>query len=776
MISSPYLRTLAGAALGSLAALAARATEPPCSAPAQLWTPSLVAANAANPPNPLQSLGPGAITGDITTQSDQLSTTAAGATQLSGHVDVHLGAREITADQLLYDRTSNSLTVNGTVRYRDPIVLVQGDSGHYGADGAQFSHAQFQFLQQSGYGSAAQITMSPTNVVTLQQVTYTSCPKPRADWQIRARQLVLDTNAGRGIGRGATLAFEDVPILYLPLISFPLSDARQSGFLFPNFSSSTPNGLILTVPWYWNIAPNQDATFTPTVYTKRGVALDTEYRFLGATGEGVLDADYLPHDNATGNERNSVRAVGSAGLGWNTRLDVDAESVSDTQYFEQFAQGYQSTSATFLPRSASATHRDDVWTLRAQALDYQTLIDPEVVVNGIATYPLPADQRPYIQLPRLSATALWAPHPWPQLQLGFDSELVNFTRSCGPQYCLPGTGSVLADFPQGVAVSGWRLDARPQLGLDITGPGYFLRPSFAWDFTRYALRDATSSDTTPQRSLPIIDIDTGLQFERQSGAGGIGNVTLEPRLMYVYIPYRNQDQLPVFDTSVPDPNLIELFRPNRYVGVDRVGDANALTFGVTSQVFASATGTRYLSATIGQSFFLRQPRVILPGQPLDSSTTSSLIGEVILSAYRHWNLQLDVASDPSVARIEQSSVTVQYLASTKQVANLSYRFEQGQIEQLDASGAWPVAKHWDAYARAVYSLRDRSSIEDFVGFQYRGSCWGLRLVAQRSISTRTGQRDTGVSLQVELNGLSGVGTGVSTFLEQSIRGYSASSK
>jgi LPS-assembly protein len=741
--------------------LVVRAAEPPCSEPWQSnqmqW---LVAAATVNPLESALRRDPGAIGGDITTRSDSLSSTEAGETILTGNVDVRFGTREIQADRLIYERDSNTFNVSGTVRYRDPLVRLAGASGHYGVDGASFSDAQFEFLKQPGHGTAEQISMSPGNVVTLRQVTYTSCPAAaRADWQIRARELVLDTNAGRGVGHNATVDFEGVPIVYLPWIAFPLSEARQSGFLFPDLGTSGRSGGSLGVPWYWNIAPNQDATFTPTYYTLRGAALGTEYRFLSADSQGRLEANYLPYDRDYGSERNSVVLLDQTKLGWNTRVDVNAESVSDSEYFDDFTLGSQSTSTPFLPRSIAVLHRDDIWNLKAQMTDYQTLDE---------TY-LPVNERPYIELPALSASALWAPLPWPALKTGFDSELVDFTRADG--------------------VTGWRLDARPQFGLDLSGPGYFFRPNVAWDYTRYALRDADTPDTGPSRSLPILDFDTGLQFERQGGPDSQHNITLEPRLMYVYIPYRDQSSLPVFDTATPDPNLIELFRPNRFVGLDRIGDANEVTLGLTTQVFESATGVRYLSATVGQSVYLQTPRVTLPVLPTDTtgttgttgatttSGTSSLIGQLILTAWRHWNLQIDAASNANLTGIERSEVTLQYLASSKQVVNVSYRYEQGQIAQADVSTAWPIGAHWDVYARSVYSVLDHESIEDFAGFQYHGSCWGMRLVAQRSVTTLLhGEQDTGVSLQLELNGLSNVGSGVGAFLEQSIRGYSASSR
>jgi len=781
MKSSPHLRALWGAALCCALPLATRAAEPPCIEPWEAPVTLLAAAESPTSGAMPSLFGPGrrGPSGDITYSADELTTTADGLAELSGHVDVHMGDREIQADRLTYDRSTDNLSATGAVRYRDPVVLLQGDTGRYNEQGADFSHGRFELLKLPGHGTADEISMTPNKVITLHHVTYSSCPKPRTDWLINARDLVLDTNAGRGVGHGATVDFQGVPILYLPWISFPLSSERQSGVLFPSFGSSSLSGAFLGVPWYWNIAPNQDATFTPTIYSTRGVDLGAEYRLLTESTRGTLNLNLMPNDSQTGTDRSFLKLIDRYQLGWNTRIDTTIENVSDDAYFEDFTQGTESTSTPFLPRSIGITHRDDIWTLRAEMVSFQTIDNT-----------LPVDERPYIELPRLAATGLWSPQGWSQLQTGFDSELVNFTRAgCNPcplnGPCNLPNACNLSNTPLDpmANVNGWRLDAMPRIGLDLSGPGYFLRPNLAWELTQYALRDETGASSTPERNLPILSIDSGLEFERLSGSGGTRSITLEPRAMYVYIPYRNQDQLPVFDTGIPDPNLIELFRPNRFVGVDRVGDENGLTLGLTSQTFDTASGTRYLSATIGQAIYFEPARVNLPGQALQSVNTSSLIAEVILSAYRNWNLQFDIASNPQVSTVAQDEITLQYHASNQQVANLSYRYRSGQLAQIDGSVAWPISSHWDAYARAVYSFFDNpagtppvhpGSIEDFAGFQYHGACWSIRALWQRSISTRTGEQSSGVSFQLELTGLSSVGSEVTAFLEQSIRGYSSS--
>jgi LPS-assembly protein len=244
-------------------------------------------------------------------------------------------------------------------------------------------------------------------------------------------------------------------------------------------------------------------------------------------------------------------------------------------------------------------------------------------------------------------------------------------------------------------------------------------------------------------------------------------------LLYVYIPFREQSQLPVFDSGLPDPNFVSLYRINRYVGTDRVGDANRLALGLTGRLFDGRNGRQYLAATLGQSFNFSKPRVTLPGETLDTRRRSDLIANLDLRALRNWNLRLDLAWNPELAHAQKAQAALQYRQSGNQVLNFGYRFDRAGVEQADVSAAWTLGKRWEAYGRSVYSLRDHQSIDNFAGIRYKGDCWGLRAVVRRAVSTRAGERETGIYLQFELNGLSSVGTGADTFLRESIQGYSA---
>jgi LPS-assembly protein len=336
-----------------------------------------------------------------------------------------------------------------------------------------------------------------------------------------------------------------------------------------------------------------------------------------------------------------------------------------------------------------------------------------------------------------------------------DGELVGFSRSGG-------------------GVDGWRADVTPALTWQYLRPGYYVRPSVALDLTSYRLDHVGTGDPgAPTRSLPLISFDTGMQLERSVGRDQTRLLTLEPRLLYVYIPYREQSQLPLFDTGLPDPNFISLFRTNRYVGADRIGDANKVTLGVSSRMYEAASGKQYLSATFGQSFNFDTPRVTLPNETLDTRRRSDLIANVEMRAYHNLGMRVDLAWNPQLSSAQKAQVALQYRPASNQVINVGYRFDRGSVEQTDVSAAWPIGRRWELYARSVYSLQDHSFLDNFAGVRYRSDCWGLRAVMRRALTTRTGQRDTGIYLQFELTGLSSVGTGADTFLQESIQGYSA---
>jgi LPS-assembly protein len=657
-------------------------------------------------------------------------------------VALRQGDRELRAGYLSRSGKDKRIDVRGNVRYQEPRFVVEGDAGSFKDDETSFEGARFKLPQQPARGAASDLLLNRSGILQLRNVEYTTCPDGRSDWMLKADSLSIDTKKKVGTARDARVEFFGVPILRLPYISFPVGGARKTGLLFPSIGSSSNSGVQLSVPYYFNIAPNQDLTLTPTYYTTRGLDVEGEYRFLTRSSHGELRGNVLPDDRKTGDTRSRLKLATTTDLPGAWRLAIDAENVSDARYFEDFAQGADGASIAFLPRRMQLSYRDENLDAGIILRNFQTL-DQD----------LPQADQPHTELPRVYSRGNWLAQGSLPLNYGFDTEFAVFRHSN--------------------AVEGWRFDAAPQVGLSYTGAGYFVKPAVALETTQYRLRDpAPGADRSPGRTLPIMSIDSGLQFERESGRRGQRRMTLEPRVMYLYVPYRDQSDLPIFDTAEPDLNWIELFRTNRYVGSDRISDANQLTAGFTTQLYSSITGTRFLSTTIGQAFYFRTPRVTLPDEPVQTGHSSDLIAQAELQAFKNWTVSSGLQWDRQASRTEKAEMQLRYQPESRSVVNLGYRYQRDRLEQVDLSAAWPVSDQWRLYGRSVYSLRDNKSIERFAGFEFSSCCWNVRAVARDYVSRRSGERDRSFFLQLELKGLSNVGLAADAFLEKAIRGYS----
>jgi LPS-assembly protein len=713
----------------------ARADEPVCPQPAAL--------SGAPPPPPVRtdpSKEP------ITIESDDKEFTADvnGNVTVSGHVVMKQGDRSVRSDHLEYDAQSGNAKLEGGIEYKDPQLTVRGNTGTYSPTlGADFEGTEFELPERNARGAARAMKVDANGKVTLDQVSFTTCPIEDMAWQMKAKRIELDTRERVGTGRGTEVEFKGVPIVYLPWLSFPIGPQRKTGFLFPTPGGSSRSGLQLEVPYYWNIRPNFDLTAQPVYYSKRGVDLSGEMRFLTERQSGSLSWNYLPGDDLTGTDRSRVQIAHVAELPGEWRVRIDATDVSDSDYFEDFAQGPEGTSVAFAERLAEISYRDEHLNVRGQFQQFQT-IDND----------LPDVDRPYARTPRVLASGDWDAGLG-AVEYGFDGEIVNFERNEG--------------------VTGWRLDVAPRVGFDWSAPGFFVRPSAGYRYTQYSLHDeAPGTDASPTRGLPFATIDAGLVFERETGSHNQRRVTLEPRALYLYTPFREQSDLPLFDTGIPDLNLVELYRTNRYVGADRVNDANQIAFGLTSRLFNAKSGAQYLAVSLGQAYYFEKPRVVLPDEPPATRDTSDFIAQLSLTAYKNWNLEAGIQWNPEDTRSVRSQFRLQYRPDGDHVVNLAYRSQRDRLEQADISTAWPIGNRWNAYGRVVYSLRDSETLERFAGFEYKACCFRVRAVARRFISSRTGEQDTGVYLQLELNGLAGVGK-AEAFLERTIRGYSPES-
>ena len=740
--------------------------------------------------------------GKLVIHMDRASYSLDGNTaHLMGNVSATQGQRKLRADTADYQTADDEIRAPGNVDYEDLLIHVTGIDGWYSSSGgASFHYAQFELLQRDAHGAAKVVDLTPSGILRLEDVTFSTCPLTEETWQIRAGSVTLDGGEHTGVARDARVDFEGIPILYLPWLSFPLDDERKTGFLFPSVGTNSRSGLELSSPWYWNIAPNEDLLLTPTYYTRRGVDIGGDARYMTDTQSGELIWHFLPYDaqasgeGLTDHDRSYVHLTQTTELPDDFRLHLDAANVGDSLYFQDFGQGPEGTSVAYLQRTAALSYRDENWRLGARVQQYQTLDAIDQLLEPTA--------RPYARLPQIVADSDFVVGPAGILHYGFDSEVVNFDRNIG--------------------VTGWRMDLRPDATLHFEGPGYFVRPGVAYEFTQYSLDNVAMGQLRdPHRSVPTGSLDSGLLFERPAGHDGVRTLTLEPRLQYVYTPYRDQDQLPVFDTALPDLNLVELFRTNRFVGVDRIGDANQVTAAVTSRLLNTSSGQQFLSATLGQTYYFQPPRVQIPLEPT-TGLRSDMVAEVALTAYKNWSVNLDEQWDPQTSQSDRTIVELQYKPASDAVVNLAYRFQRdtpaeqqaqaqavsvvygeiyaseiaqgltptqaqlrassltegylnNSLDQIEVSTAWPILRNWNAYGRVVYALDQHQMLERFAGFEYRGCCWGVRILARRSLSNSTGRQDTGIFVQLELNGLASVGSEAGTFLGTAIRGYSPNS-
>jgi LPS-assembly protein len=649
------------------------------------------------------------------------------------------------ADSAVYDPNTRSMHLNGNVRYEDPETQIISDSAEFAYDSGRigFSGAEFSLGGNNARGAAERLQIDQEGLLQLDDVSYTTCPPGSNDWLVEAADIDLDTRSGVGTARGMKLRFQGIPILYAPYLSFPISDARKSGVLTPEIGSTSRSGTEIRVPWYWNIAPNYDATITPRLLTDRGLQMQTRFRYLTEAHSGTIDAEYLNDDSLVGDSRTYVGVDHRSLFRKRWRNEIEFREVSDNQYFEDLGGSLSTSTTTHLNRALRFDHHTDTLSLFAQVQDYQTIDD--------AIQPI---DQPYQRLPQILATGYW-PDRWLGMDYRLDAEVVNFDRDVG--------------------VTGWRMNVAPEAQLSIARPGWFITPAVAVDYTSYKLSDtAVGEPDSPDRLLPISSVDMGLVLERlMRGNGSQRLQTIEPRILYVHIPFEDQAGLPVFDTITPDLNLVQLFRKNRFLGVDRIADTDQVSFGVTSRILDVATGRELVTGTIGQIRYFSSSNVTLPSAPSFTDESSDYIAELKFLLFRNLNFDLGHQWSTGTGGTTQSQARLQYRPASNRILNLAYRFRRESLEQGDISWSWPLTSKWNFVGRYNYSFRDRETLEEFYGLEYGSCCWGLRVVSRRFISTRDGTRETTFGLQLVLKGMTSVGTAADKLLERGILGYSA---
>ncbi len=704
--------------------------------------------------------------------------------ELQGDVEIERGNRRVRTDAATLFEATERAELRGNVRLEEPglVLLGEGADIDLSTESAQLNDVTYLLTEPGFRGSAASVSQTDGGDLTIRRGSVTRCDPGSNTWRIDSKRIDVADGAVWGTARNAVVRIKDVPIFYLPYMRFPVTDARQSGWLFPDIGYSGQDGFQFGAPYYFNIAPDLDATVTPRLMTNRGLAVEGEVRHLNRYGNyelggaflgddrqynGLLARDDFDEANLTGDfnpaDRWLLAAEHSGGIaGSFGRLDttIDYTAVSDPDYFRDLGTGLSVTSRVELERRAAVRYRVGRKNGAHGALDTQLWVQRFQRLDEL-------DTEAYQRLPQLDLNytrKLLGP-----LEVSVVSQATSFDRD---NDLLSGTEAIVGE----------RYHVQPELRLPLQWPHAFAELAGGLRYTAYDLRDVPDGiDDQPTRSIGFASADGGLFFERSLNLFGKALVqTLEPRLYYLYQERAEQDELPRFDVTSLRFSYNQLFRRNRFSGLDRISDANQFSAGLSSAFVDASTGREYLRASIGQIFFL-QDRTVTSGGALvddDRHSSSAIAAEFQASLVRNWSTAATVVWDPNDNTVDESLYRLSYRRDNRHIANIGYRQDRfSNIDQTDVSLLWPVSKRWSAIGRWNYDLNSNRTIEGFAGLEYNDCCWQMRLIARRFIENRSAalieqvEPDKGVFFQFVFKGLAGFGAKIDTLMQNGIRGY-----
>ncbi|WP_238891710.1 LPS-assembly protein LptD [Achromobacter insuavis] len=702
---------------------------------------------------------------------------------LTGAAQVRRIDGVIKGDRINYRKDTGEVDVQGNARMMRDGTLVTGPNAKFNVDkySGEVEKPNFWLGATGGFAVAEHADIFSKSQMRLHTVTYSGCSCETPSWYIKAKTVDIDFDENEGVARNGVLYFKDVPILASPYMTFPVKKERKSGFLIPTYGTTSKGGFDFSLPYYLNLAPNYDATIQPRYFSKRGLQMGGEFRYLGASYAGSIYGAYLPNDNVTGEDRWMYWWRHQQLFGNGFYADWDVAKVSDDDYFRDISQlGLNQASTTYLPQRARVGWASNYWSAYAQVYKYQTLQDPDALLAP------PYDKEPELYL-------RGARYDWGGFDVDWTSTAVRFRRP------------IISSLPR--VPDGERLQTYPTVSYPIIRPGWFVIPKVGVNYTQYQTKwygiDALnlnngSADGLPRsqsRTVPIMSLDAGLIFERDTTLFGKNSIqTLEPRLYYLRVPYRDQSKLPVYDTSLSDFSFSQAFDENIYVGGwDRIANANQLTAALTSRWLDASTGFERMSVGVAQRLYFTDQQVTLPGEtPRENVRSDFLVGA---SAALTDTLSTDVAAqyNPYDNRWSRTLVSGRWSPQRLTTVALAYRYQrdpqtgvayqpQGQ-NQISLAVQWPFTKRWYGVGRVDYSLRNGPSstisgtndspriTQAIAGLEYKGDCcWVGRMVFQRYAVSAT-DANTAVFFQLELTGLGSLGTDPMNLLNRSIPGY-----
>ncbi|CAB3639932.1 LPS-assembly protein LptD [Paraburkholderia rhynchosiae] len=679
---------------------------------------------------------------------------------VKGSAEVRRNTVVIKADALHYDQDTDMADAYGQVRMNNNGTTFAGPEAHLRVDSSEgfMTAPKYHFNVTGGSGSAERVDLLDNERSVFSKGTYTACAcADDPAWYIKGSEFDFDTGADEGVAYNSVLFFQGVPVFASPWLSFPLSGERRSGILPPTFSLSSTNGFELSVPYYFNIAPNRDLTLTPRLISKRGVQTQASFRYLSPTYSGSITGEFLPNDRLTKTNRYALYIQHNQNFGNGFGGYIYYNKVSDNTYPEDLSSSinqFMNGTQLLYQQEAGLTYNNGPWSVLAREQHWQTLT-PSVA--------------PYGREPQLNVK--YAKYNVGGFDFGAEADYTNFRITT-------------ADLTEGQ-----RVMFNPYISYSVVGPGYFVTPKVQWHFASYNLRNIGSDVPvgTPKNfteSIPTLTFDTGLIFDRSVRLFGEDYIqTLEPRLYYVYTPYRNQASAPLFDTADSDFGLAEIFTPNTFVGNDRIADANRLTAAITTRFINPATGDERARFVIAQQYYFQDQRVtLLPNQTSTQATHSDLIVGASVKLGAGFASETAFQYNADNNQLVKTSVGFGFSPATGKVVNVAYRYTRANttldnqpINQVLVSGQWPLTHRVFGVGRFNYDLGGHRIVDGLVGLQYDADCWTLGAGIQRYANglNTSGQHQSSTRFlaQLTFKGLSSVDNGLIAAFRSSVAGY-----
>ncbi|MBK8814112.1 MAG: LPS assembly protein LptD [Methylococcaceae bacterium] len=734
-----------------------------------------------------------------------------------GNVEMKRADQKASSNAANYDSVSETLDLHGNVYYSEDDLAIHTESASLklASDEARLRETLFISPATPLRGKAEAVYRDSDTLSRYKGVAYTACVPGNQDWIVHANDLKMNKTSGYGSAKNAWVEFKGVPVFYSPYLSFPLDNRRLTGFLAPSFGNTQSGGFSFSAPFYWNIAPNYDATLRPRYYTKRGVMLAGDFRYLTKSSQGSVSAEYMPEDTTVSADdpiRSTSRYLASiknkTQFSPHINSNVDLNLVSDKFYFAELGNALSFPNFSHVRSVADVSYIDQGISLIGRLENYQT-IDPN----------LTGRLRPYRRLPQLNLNLNHTFDAIPS-EIGINNEFVYFQHD---------KSSLVADsVPDSL-----RFNIEPYASLPWHNASAFVTPKLSFKYTQYLLDNVNPGQPdSVSRTVPIASIDSGMFFEKDVSLSGNSMLhTIEPRLFYLFIPKVSQSDIPIFDTSFYDFSFNSLFRENRFSGTDRVQDANQITPALTTRLVDSKTGLERLKLSIGDIFYFQDREVTAPlvrigrrflESRVETSSFSPLVGELSSQINEHFAVETGMQWDPERNDVVRGKAILHFVNNPGEIVNLGYLYRKNtliqdtfdsktntqlaseldidlasaqllrsntalirsnDIIQSDVSFRWPVVNDWFAIGRWQYSLLYNQTQEGFLGLEKETCCWRFRIIGRRYVNNITAAANspinqdtpansqTGVFFQIEFKGLTGIGEKLDDFFSQSIYGY-----